>query len=68
MGGGLLASEATGASFETIKAALTTAFTTVSSNISDVIAVALPIALALVGTVLAINIGIKFFKKITGKA
>lgn len=48
--------------------AMQTAFNSVSTDVTSVINVALPIALGLIGTVLAINIGIKFFKKITGKA
>lgn len=53
---------------ESIKTAMETAFSQVQTDTIDMIATATPFALAIVGTVLAITIGIKVFKKITGKA
>lgn len=52
----------------TIKTAMSTAFQSVQDNALDMIATALPYGLTILGTVLAIVIGIKVFKKISGKA
>ena len=46
---------------------LTTAFSDVTDNALAVIKAGLPYGLTIVGTVLAITIGIRVFKKITGK-
>lgn len=53
---------------EAIQNAMTTAFTEVQNNVMSMITASLPTALAIVGTVLAITIGIGVFKTITGKA
>ena len=53
---------------EAIKTAMETAFSTVQTNAIDMIATAAPFALGIVGTVLAVSIGIKVFKKLTAKA
>jgi hypothetical protein len=53
---------------ETIKTAMSSAFSDVSSNVSSMIATSVPYALAVVGLVLATTIGIKTFKKIAGQA
>lgn len=50
-----------------LKSAMTTAFTQVATDINSYISAALPIALGVIGTVLAIKIGINVFKSITGK-
>lgn len=48
--------------------AMSTAFSKVATDVNGYIGSALPVALGIVGTVLAITIGVKVFKKITGKA
>lgn len=53
---------------EAINGAMTTAFSTVQDNVISMVTSALPFALAIVGTVLAITIGVGVFKKITAKA
>jgi hypothetical protein len=53
---------------ETIKSAMSSAFSDVSTNVSSMIATSVPYALAVVGLVLATTIGIKTFKKIAGQA
>lgn len=53
---------------ETITAAVKTALTTVETNAMTMIGDVLPSALAIVGAVLVITIGIKAFKKVSGKA
>lgn len=52
----------------TITSAISTAFSGVQSDVTDLIGTVLPYALAIIGIVLAITIGIKVFKKLTGKA
>ncbi|MDW2800419.1 hypothetical protein RZO55_22890 [Clostridium boliviensis] len=47
-----------------ITGTLTTAFTSVKSDMLGTIAAALPIALAVVGAVMAVKFGIKFFRQI----
>jgi len=47
-----------------ITGTLTTAFTSVKSDMLGTIAAALPIALAVVGAVMAVRFGIKFFRQI----
>lgn len=49
---------------ETIKSALTTAMTSVKTDVLDILEVAVPAALAVVGVVMAIKIGVKFFKSL----
>ena len=49
---------------ETVKTALTTAMTGVKNDVLSIIEVAVPAALAIVGVVMAIRIGINFFKSI----
>lgn len=51
-----------------LSSAMSTAFNNISTDINGYIGSALPVALGIVGTVLAITVGIKVFKKITGKA
>lgn len=53
---------------EVIQQAMSTAFTQVQTDVLSMITASLPTALAIVGTVLAITIGIGVFKKITAKA
>lgn len=53
---------------ETIQSAMKTAFQTVQTDVTSMIAASAPFALAIVGTVLAVNIGIKVFKKLTAQA
>lgn len=57
-----------GSDMATIKTAMTTAFSTVQSDVSSMIAAAAPYALGIIGTVLAVSIGIKVFKKLAGQA
>ena len=47
-----------------ITTALTTGFTAASSSIMDIIGVVLPIALGIVGTIIAVKFGVRFFKGI----
>lgn len=47
-----------------IVTAFTTAATTVSTNVSSMIAAALPVGLGIMGTILAIRVGVRFFKSI----
>lgn len=49
---------------EGLVSAMTTAFATVASNVQDTIGGVLPIALGIMGTVLAIKFGIRFFRSI----
>ena len=48
---------------EDFKTALSTAFSTVKSDAVSLMTLALPAALAIMGIVIAIKLGIKFFKK-----
>lgn len=52
---------------ETITTALTTAFTDVAGDCMDAIAAVLPVALPVMGAIVVIGIGIKIFKKVTGR-
>ena len=47
-----------------IVTAFTTAASTVSTNVSSMIAAALPVGLGIMGTILAIRVGVRFFKSI----
>lgn len=53
---------------EAVTNALTTSFTEVGTALTGVVSSVLPIALPIIGSVLVVNLGIKIFKKITGKA
>lgn len=53
---------------EAMTTAISTAFSTVQTDVGSVITTGLPFALGIIGTVLAIKIGIKVFKSITAKA
>lgn len=48
--------------------ALTTGLTGVADSMGGVITTVLPIALGVVGAIMVVIFGVKFFKKITGKA
>lgn len=50
-----------------IQSAVTTALQTTQSDVMTTIAGVLPYALAIVGAVLVVTMGIKVFKKISGK-
>lgn len=63
-----LAESTTGSSSDAIKTAMTSAFQTVQNDSLDMIATALPFALGILTGVLVVTIGLKVFKKITGKA
>lgn len=49
----------------TITTALSTAFASIKDDVFGIIAVALPVALAIMGAILAVRIGMKFFKNTT---
>lgn len=53
-----------GTAMESLKTALTTAFDGVKSDALGIMGVALPAALGIVSAVLAVRIGIKFFKSV----
>ncbi len=59
---------AAGGMSETMTTALTTAFTNVKTDVISVVETALPIGLGIMGVMLAINLGIKFFSRISKKA
>lgn len=65
MNGTVLAAEGTGMS--DIVSTMSSSFSTVADNALAVVKAGLPYGLTIVGTVLAITIGMKVFKKITGK-
>ena len=44
--------------------ALTTAFTGIGSNVTSILVMALPIALTVVGMVIAVRFGIKWFRSL----
>lgn len=50
-----------------ISTALGTAFTTVASDCLSAITTILPIALPVLGALVVVGIGIKIFKKVTGR-
>jgi hypothetical protein len=64
---GVVIASTTG-SMETIQNAMSSAFQTVQNNVSSMITTSVPYALAIIGTVLAVTIGIKVFKKLTAQA
>lgn len=51
-----------------ITSAMDTAFKAVQSNVVSIISTSTPYALGIIGTVLAVVIGIKVFKKLTAQA
>lgn len=53
---------------ESITTAMTTAFSTVQTNVTSVITTSAPYALGVIGIVLATQIGVKVFKKLSGMA
>lgn len=65
MNGSVLAAE--GAGMSDIVSTMSSSFSTVADNALAVVKAGLPYGLTIVGTVLAITIGMKVFKKITGK-
>lgn len=53
---------------ESIASAVKTAFATVQTDVTSMISTCAPYALGIIGTVLAVTIGIKVFKKLTAQA
>ncbi len=53
---------------DSIKTAMDTAFSAVQTNVTAMITSSAPYALGVIGTVLAVTIGIKVFKKLTSQA
>lgn len=53
---------------ESITSAVKTAFSTVQTDATSMISTCAPYALGIIGTVLAVTIGIKVFKKLTAQA
>ena len=53
---------------EAIKTAMDTAFSGVKTDVVSMISTCTPYALTIIGTVLAVTIGISVFKKLTAKA
>lgn len=53
---------------EAIETAMTTAFQAVQTNVTSMITASAPFALGIIGTVLAVSIGVKVFKKLTAQA
>lgn len=51
-----------------IQTSMTAAFKQVQAGASDMVTAAVPYALVIIGTVLAVSIGIKVFKKLTAQA
>lgn len=51
-----------------ITTAMSTAFSEVETNVTSMISTCAPYALTIIGTVLAVSIGIKVFKKLTAQA
>lgn len=50
-----------------VVSALTTAMTSTANDCKDAIASVLPVALPVMGAIVVVGIGIKIFKKVTGK-
>lgn len=63
----LLAIAGTEAGNSTVVTALTSAFTTAVSDIMSAIGGILPVVLPVVGAIAVVGIGIKIFKKVTGR-
>ena len=53
---------------EAIQTAVSTAFQSVQTNVTSMVSTCAPYALAIIGTVMAVTIGIKVFKKLTAQA
>ena len=53
---------------EAIQTAVSTAFQSVQTNVSSMITTCAPYALGIIGTVMAVTIGIKVFKTLTAQA
>jgi len=53
---------------ETIQGAVKTAFASVQTDVVSMVTTCAPYALVIIGTVLAVTIGIKVFKKLTAQA
>lgn len=53
---------------ETIQTAVKTAFAGVQTDVTSMITTCAPYALGIIGTVLAVTIGIRVFKRLTGQA
>lgn len=53
---------------ESIKTAMSTAFSTVQTNVVDMISTCAPYALAIIGLTVAVGVGIKVFKRLTAQA
>lgn len=51
-----------------IQTSMASAFKQVQAGASDMVTAAVPYALVIIGTVLAVSIGIKVFKKLTAQA
>ena len=51
----------------TVVSALTSALTTTASQCQEAIAAVLPVALPVMGAIVVVGIGIKIFKKVTGR-
>ena len=51
-----------------IQTSMTAAFKQVQTGATDMVTAAVPYALVIIGTVLAVTIGIKVFKKLTAQA
>lgn len=51
----------------TIASALSTSFTAMATDIMDTIGTVLPIILPILGAIAVIGVGIKVFKKVTGR-
>lgn len=57
-----------GMDMDSISTAMSTAFSAVQTNVTSMITTCAPYALGIIGTVLAVTIGIKVFKKLTAQA
>ena len=55
-------------SMETIQTAVKTAFAGVQTDVTSMVTTCAPYALGIIGTVLAVTIGIRVFKKLTAQA
>ena len=60
--------ESSGSIMAQATAALTTGLTEVATSMGGMITTVLPVALGVVGAIMVVVFGVKFFKKITGKA
>lgn len=63
----LEAGEATGTAFTAVTNSLVTGITSIASGMTTAVAGVVPKALPIVGAVLVVSIGLKVFKKITGR-